>query len=66
MLMVQEPETSESAMLSFSLLPLMLLCQLDGSGLLAEGSVLPRRSCGDSLVEMAPSLLTTVPGRGEG
>lgn len=65
--MVQEPETSERAMLSFPLLPLMLLCQLDlmGQGCWQRGAVLPRRSCGDSLVEMALCLLLAVPGRVE-
>lgn len=39
------------------LLPLMLLCQLDlmGQGCWQRGEELSRRSCGDSLVEIAVS-----------
>lgn len=45
----------------------MLLCQLDlmGQGCWQRGAVLLRRSCGESLVEIALCLLTAVPGRVE-
>lgn len=54
-------------MLSFLLLPLMLLCQRDltGQDYWSRGEVLPRRSCGDSLLEIARDLLTAVPERVE-
>lgn len=53
-------------MLIFSLLPLMLLCQRDltGQDYWSRGAVLPRRSCGDSLVEIAWDLLAAVPESG--
>lgn len=53
-------------MLNFSLLLLKLLCQLDRSGLLAKGAVLPKgkTTLWEECVTLGVSL-TTVPGRVE-